>query len=151
MAHLVKKIVKGHAYWYARECRRVNGRVVTAWQRYLGTADHIMERAAAPPPPKSLHICHAGHVAALYEAAQQVGMAEIIDRHAAKRTQGASPGQFLLVAAINRMCAPCGKLAIPAWLASSAMSLSTAATAASSRTAAMRRTGTDSAGPPGAG
>lgn len=117
MAHLVKKMVKGHAYWYARECRRVNGRVVTAWQRYLGTADHIMEHAAAPPPPRSLHICHAGHVAALYEAARQVNMVETIDKHAAKRMQGATPGQFLLVAAINRICAPCGKLGIPGWLA----------------------------------
>ena len=117
MAHLVKKIVKGHAYWYARECRRVGRRVVTAWQRYLGTADHIIARAAAPEPPASLHIAHAGHVAALYGAAQYVGMVDIINRLAPKRAQGAAPGQFLLVAAINRICAPCGKVAIPAWLA----------------------------------
>jgi hypothetical protein len=117
MAHLVKKIVKGHAYWYARACHRVDGRVVTAWQRYLGTADHIMSRAVAPPPPESLHIAHAGHVAALYGAAQHVGLVDIVNTHAHKRAQGASPGQFLLVAALNRICAPCGKVSIPAWLA----------------------------------
>lgn len=49
MAHLIKKIVKGRTYWYARECQRVNGRVVTVWQRYLGTADSIIARLAQPP------------------------------------------------------------------------------------------------------
>jgi len=66
MADLVKKIVKGRPYWYARECRRVNGRVVTSWQRYLGSADHSAARlaqpASAPPTPSALHVCHAGHV-----------------------------------------------------------------------------------------
>lgn len=118
MAHLVKKVVKGHPYWYVRECRRVNGRVVTVSQMYLGSADHLLARLTAPPPqPAALHVSHAGDVAALYALARQIGMIETIDRHAHTRAQGPSPGMFLVAAAINRLCAPGGTLSLPAWLA----------------------------------
>ena len=41
MAHLYKKVKKGHEYYYIRETQRVYGKPTTINQVYLGTADKI--------------------------------------------------------------------------------------------------------------
>ena len=41
MAHLYKKIKKGHEYYYIRETQRVYGKPTTINQVYLGTADKV--------------------------------------------------------------------------------------------------------------
>ena len=43
MASLTKKVIRGRAYYYARECKRVNGRPKIVWQKYLGRAEDIIE------------------------------------------------------------------------------------------------------------
>ena len=41
MAHLYKKLKKGHEYFYIRETQRVYGKPTTINQVYLGTADKV--------------------------------------------------------------------------------------------------------------
>ncbi len=41
MAHLYKKVKKGHEYYYIRETQRVYGKPTTINQVYLGTADKV--------------------------------------------------------------------------------------------------------------
>jgi hypothetical protein len=47
MASLVKKIVKGHAYYYLVESGRVNGKPRIVRQQYLGTLENISAAVAA--------------------------------------------------------------------------------------------------------
>lgn len=42
MASLTAKTVKGRTYYYARECKRVDGKPRIVWQQYLGRADDII-------------------------------------------------------------------------------------------------------------
>jgi len=43
MTTLRKKKISGNIYWYAVRSARVDGKPKIVWQRYLGTADHIVD------------------------------------------------------------------------------------------------------------
>lgn len=117
MASLIKKVKKGKTYWYAVECRRVNGKPRIAWQKYLGRADDIIKatQGATAPQPKEVRLRQFGAVAAMMSVAEQLDVLGIINRHVSKRRQGASIGHYMLLAAINRACDPKSKLKIGAW------------------------------------
>lgn len=117
MSSIIKKKKKGRNYYYAVNCERVNGKPRIVWQKYLGTVDAIVQRAndATPPIPKEAVVFEAGGVAALLRVAQHLGIAEIIDEIVPKRDQGASVGQYMTLAALNRALDPCSKLAIGDW------------------------------------
>ena len=42
MASITKKMVHGHPYYYARECKRVGGKPKIVWQKYLGRLEDIV-------------------------------------------------------------------------------------------------------------
>jgi transposase len=117
MASLQRRYVRGHAYYYLVESRRVNGRPRPVILQYLGSADTLWQRlqqASAEPVRARVRLW--GGVAALYDLAQQLQLVELIDQMAPKRKQGPSLGQYMLVAAINRCLAPTSKLQMPAWV-----------------------------------
>jgi len=117
MATLVRKIVRGHAYYYAVQTAWINGRSRYVMQRYLGKADDILRRfdqATAPVPSQALSF-ELGGSAALYSVAQQLGLVELIDHHVPKRAQGLSVGQYALLAILNRCLAPCSKGQLAHW------------------------------------
>jgi len=116
-----KKKIKGHFYYYARECRRVDGKPRIVWQKYLGKAERIVaaiDHAVDPPPPEEVVVSEFGAVAALFDIASRLGLVEIIDSHVRKRCQGLSVGNYMLVAAINRCVCPKSKARIGDWFAS---------------------------------
>ena len=118
MASLTAKKIKGKTYYYARECQRVNGRPKITRTVYLGTLDRIVaavEGAKTAPRPQSVDIASFGDVAALYQVAEELDLVSLIDRHAPKRAQGLSTGEYLLLAAINRAVCPTSKTALAAW------------------------------------
>ena len=47
MTSLIKKTIRGKPYYYARECKRVNGRPKIVWQKYLGRAEDIVTALSA--------------------------------------------------------------------------------------------------------
>jgi len=133
MASLTPKVIKGRTYYYARECRRVDGRPKVVRTIYLGSLDQILaavEDARTLPQPQSVDIAAFGDVVALYDLAQSIGLVEIIDRHVPKRKQGLSPGQYLLLAAINRAVHPTSKTQLAAWYQHTALRRLLPATAA---------------------
>lgn len=74
MASLHKKIINGRPYYYARECRRVNGKPKIVWQKYLGRVDDIVARCSseAPSPdakPTEALVRDFGAVMVLYDLA----------------------------------------------------------------------------------
>jgi transposase len=120
MASLYSKKIGGKAYWYLREMARVDGRPKMVSERYLGTAAEIaavMEaREAAALPERTRHLAF-GDVAAAWGVLQDLGVAAIIDEVAGARPAGLplSAGTYLALAALNRVVAPCSKLAFSDW------------------------------------
>ena len=125
MASLVRKIIRGHPYFYIRECQRVDGKPKIVSQTYLGRADTILARLqAAQSPPQPLHarVREFGASAALLALARRLGLPDLIDRHApAKRGSGPSVGACLLAAILNRCLAPGSKAALLGWYRSTAL------------------------------
>jgi len=109
---LLKKVIRGHPYWYARECQRVGGKPTIVWQKYLGKAEAIataMGAPSRPTPPTAVDLWAFAGPAALYDLTRQLDLVATIDRHAGKRSQGVSVGTYITLAAINRCLAPTSK------------------------------------------
>ena len=122
MASLQRRFVRGHAYYYLVESRRINGRPRPVILQYLGTADSLWQRLQqASTRPLRARVIQFGGAAALYDLTQQLQLAQLIDETVGKRKQGPSVGHYMLVAAINRCLAPTSKLQMPAWLRSTAL------------------------------
>ena len=118
MASLTSKIVNGRKYYYARVCKRVDGKPKIVQTHYLGTVAKMIESAHGPkqiPRAKEVCILELGATGALFDVAQRLQFVEIIDRHAPKRNQGPSVGQYMLVAIINRASHPTSKTALGEW------------------------------------
>jgi len=120
MATITKRKVNRRTYYYAVQCQRVNGKPRLVWQKYLGSADDLIAAVDGyrkPVEPKSVRVFSFGGVAAAWDMAARLRLAEIIDRHAPKRRQGLSVGQYITVAAVNRCVAPKSKRALAGWYA----------------------------------
>lgn len=121
MASITKKMVRGKPYYYARECKRVDGKPKIVWQKYLGTPQQIIDvmTGKSPAPsggaPSEALITDFGAVAALHDLSQRLGLREIIDKHIPKAGRGPSVGDYLTVATINRCIAPRSKAGIGEW------------------------------------
>jgi transposase len=129
MASITKKMIRGNAYYYARECKRVEGKPKIVWQKYLGRLEDIIaavesrsaEAAPTVPAPQSAVISEFGAVAALYDLARRLDLVGLIDRHVPKQRTGPSVGTYLLVAALNRCVAPTSKAGMSEWFQETAL------------------------------
>jgi transposase len=108
-------MIAGHPYYYLRECRRVDGKPKIVWQKYLGSAADLVRRLEGPTPREAV-VREFAASAACAQIANELGVAQIIDRYVPKRdSRGASVGQYLLIAALNRCLAPRSKARLAAW------------------------------------
>jgi transposase len=115
LAHLVKQTVKGKSYYYAVETGRVNGQPRVVSKKYLGRLDDIVKKVTEPPRPASVQPREFGLSAALLKITDRLGLVSLVDNVVIKRQQGASVGQYMLVAALNRCSAPTSKSKIGEW------------------------------------
>jgi transposase len=113
MASIVKKMKKGHAYYYLVESARVNGKPRIVKQRYLGTAEtigaSIEKKEGVIPDPLYSSVFDFGAVAALFSIIERIGLRQIIDSHTDKRSQGLSVSSSITLAALNRAVMPRSK------------------------------------------
>src|SRR5487761_1597834 len=120
MASLYKKVISGKPYWYLREMGWADGKPKLVSDRYLGTAAEIEAlldaREAAVLPERTRHLAF-GDVAAAWGVLQDLGVAAVIDEVTGTRRSdaGASAGTYLVLAALNRLVAPCSKAAFADW------------------------------------
>lgn len=128
MASITKKVIRGKPYYYARECKRVDGKPKIVWQKYLGKAEDIIaavsERPAGEPiiaQPVEATVTEFGAVVALYDLAERLGIVDIIDRHVPKSGSGPTVGTYMLVATLNRCVAPTSKASIGKWFQDTAL------------------------------
>lgn len=124
IASIVKKTLRGKPYDYARECQCIDGRPPIVWQKYLGKANAIIAALTQPPEtgkPQSAVGTEFGAIAALYDLAERLGLAKIIDTPIPKRGSGPLVGTYLWVAVLNRCVAPCSKAGIATWFQDTAL------------------------------
>jgi transposase len=119
MAYLVGKKQNGKTYYYLTESARVNGKPRIVSQQYLGSADEIAQRLSEPgpgEPDRSQHLSF-GDVAAVWGMLDRLDVVGIIDDVVGSRRSdaGASVGTYIALAALNRVVAPCSKLAFADW------------------------------------
>jgi len=119
MPSLTPKTIGGHTYYYARYCQRVDGKPKIVRQVYLGKIDDLVaaaEHSQQPPQPLETQVAALGDIAALFDIAQRLDLVPLLDSLLpAKRHQGLSVGQYLLLAAINRAVSPISKLQFADW------------------------------------
>jgi transposase len=121
MGYLVGKKQNGKTYYYLTESARVNGKPRIVSQQYLGSADEIalrLSEAGPGEPDRSQHLFF-GDVAAVWGMLDRLGVVGIIDDVVGSRRSdaGASVGTYIALAALNRVVAPCSKLAFADWWA----------------------------------
>lgn len=118
MPSLTRKTIKGRSYYYVRHCERVNGKPKIVKTTYLGSLDRILQSlqaAQSPPPPASAEVLAFGEIAALFDIALQLDLVHLIDAQIPKRDQGLTPGQYMLLASLNRAAAPTSKAQLADW------------------------------------
>lgn len=125
MPSLTPKRIRGHTYYYARYCQRVEGKPKITRTVYLGKAEDLVaavEQTRQPAQPQETEIAAFGDVAALFEIARRLDLVPLLDSILpAKRQQGLSVGQYLLLAAINRAVSPTSKARFADWYAQTAL------------------------------
>src|SRR5674476_1124589 len=120
MASLYKKVVSGKPYWYLRQMARVDGKPKVVSERYLGSAADIEAlldtREEAVAPARTRHLGF-GDVAAVWGVLERLDVVGVIDDVVGGRRSdaGASVGQYLALAALNRLVAPRSKLGFAHW------------------------------------
>ncbi len=124
MASIVGKKRGNQTYYYLVESARVNGKPRIVDQQYLGSAEEVMARLSGAPagsPERTQHKKF-GDLAAVWGILERLKVAETIDGVCRPRRSdaGASVGTYLALATLNRVVAPCSKLAFEAWWATTA-------------------------------
>ncbi len=120
MASLYKKVINGKPYWYLREMAWVAGKPKMVSERYLGSGAEVGAlldaREVAVMPERTRHLGF-GDVAAVWGMLTRLGIIETIDEVVGARRSdaGASVGTYLALAVLNRLVAPCSKLAFAQW------------------------------------
>lgn len=122
MASLTPKVVHGHRYWQIVTCKRIDGKPRQIVLAHLGTADALLARLQQKPgEPVKARVQQFGLLAAAWNVAQKLRLVPIIDRYVPKRHQGASVGQYLLLAALNRLASPKSKAQMANWYRQTAL------------------------------
>ena len=111
-------------YYYLVESARVGGKPRIVSQEYLGTAGELAAamRGGGLGLPDRVQHKDFGAVAAAWGLLEDLGVASIIDEVTGARRSdaGASVGAYLVLAALNRLVAPCSKLGFADWWAKTA-------------------------------
>jgi len=117
MPSLQNYSVRGKRYWRIVESYRdERGRPRIRVIRHLGTAQKLLEHLSeAPGRPLYAEERDFGATAALWDTARQLDVIGTIDGHAPKRDQGASVGEYILLATLNRALAPSSKRKLASW------------------------------------
>lgn len=112
---IIRKKFGDRVYLYEAICKRVNGKPRIVHQRYLGKPEDVLGLPKEEPKATSARVYDFGAVAALLNIAQNLKFVEIINSVVKKRKQGLSVGEYMLLAAINRVVAPRSKQRIWDW------------------------------------
>ena len=114
---LVAKKKGNKLYYYVVESARVDGKPRIVHQAYLGTAEKVaaLVKDRTAPVPLSATSRDFGLPGALWLAAQQTGVFDLLESLWPAPRSGPSPAHYLLLAAIHRICQPGPKTEVADW------------------------------------
>lgn len=117
MASLVAKKKGNQLYYYVVESARVDGQPRIVHQAYLGTAEKVaaLVKDRTAPIPLSASSRDFGLPGALWLAAQQTGVWDLLKSLWPVPRSGPCPAHYLLLAAIHRVCQPGPKTEVADW------------------------------------
>jgi len=117
MASLIAKKKANKLYYYVVESARVDGKPRIVHQTYLGTAEKVaaLVKDRTAPVPLEATALDVGLPGALWLAAQQTGVFELLQSLWPQPRSGPSPAHYLLLAAIHRICQPGPKTEVAGW------------------------------------
>lgn len=117
MASLVAKKKANQLYYYVVESARVDGKPRIVHQTYLGTAERVaaLVKDRTAPVPLSATSLDFGLPGALWRAAQDLGVFEVLSSLWPAPRSGPAPAHYLLLAAIHRICQPGPKTEVADW------------------------------------
>lgn len=123
MATIQAYTSRGYTYYRLVTSKRgPDGKPRLVVLRHLGTARELADVVLGSlPAAKESLVAEFGGCAALLNLAHEIGFVSIIDRHAPKRDQGPSVGQYMLLATINRVLAPQSKSGMRSWYRATAL------------------------------
>ena len=124
MPSLIAKKKGNKLYYYVVESARVEGKPRIVHQAYLGTAEKLAEmvRDRTAPVPLAASMREFGLPAALWLAAQQTGVWDLLRSLWPAPRSGPSAAHYLLLGAIHRICAPGPKTEVAEWYRKSILS-----------------------------
>ena len=117
MASLIAKKKANQLYYYVVESARVDGKPRIVHQTYLGTAEKVaaLVKDRTAPVPLEATALDLGLPGALWLAAQQAGVVDLLQSLWPQPRSGPSPAHYLLLAAIHRICQPGPKTEVAGW------------------------------------
>jgi transposase len=117
MASIIAKKKAHQLYYYVVESARLGGKPRIVHQTYLGTAERVaaLVKDRAAPLPLSATALDLGLPGALWRAAQETGVWEVLESLGPKPRSGPSTAHYLLLAAMHRICQPGPKTEVPDW------------------------------------
>lgn len=117
MASLVAKKKANQLYYYVVESARVDGKPRIVHQTYLGTAERVaaLVKDRSAPVPLSATSLDFGLPGALWRAAQDLGVFDLLLSLWPAPRSGPAPAHYLLLAAIHRICQPGPKTEVADW------------------------------------
>jgi transposase len=117
MASIIAKKKANQLYYYVVESARVGGRPRIVHQTYLGTAEKVaaLVKDRTAPVPLQATALDVGLPGALWLAAQQTGVFELLQSLWPQPRSGPSPAHYLVLAAIHRICQPGPKTEVAGW------------------------------------
>ena len=127
MGSIIRKKIKGNTYYYYVESKRVDGKPKLVNQKYLGNAEALRDKCTCSLQENALYsdIAAFGDITLLYDLAQRLDIAGMIDRIVPKRKQGVSVGEYILTASLNRAVCPTSKNGLKEWYADTCLPLVT--------------------------
>ena len=117
MASIISKKKAHKLYYYLVESGRVEGKPRITRQIYLGSAEKVaaMVQDRSAPIPLSATSRELGLPGALWLAALQSGVFDLLQSIWPPPQSGPSTAHYLLLAAFNRICDPGPKTEVPHW------------------------------------
>jgi len=117
MASLVAKKKANQLYYYVVESARVDGKPRIVHQTYLGTAERVaaLVKDRTAPVPLSATSLDFGLPGALWCAARELGVFDLLLSLWPAPRSGLAPAHYLLLAAIHRICQPGPKTEVAGW------------------------------------
>ena len=117
MASLIAKKKASKLYYYLVESGRVEGKPRIIHQTYLGSAEKVaaLVQDRAAPLPLSATFRDLGLPGALWLAARQTGVFDLLQSNWPAPRSGPSTAHYLLLAAIHRICEPGPKTEVADW------------------------------------